>query len=336
MNAFVRRWAARLTALGDLWLEAPWPRRLTRIAVYATNRCNSRCLICGQWRAQPKIDLPADVVLDVLRSPALSPFATVEIEGGEFLLPPEAHRILEGLRGRRYTLVTNGLLDDELVTAVRAYRIPAVTVSLDGPPATYTRVRGVAGYDTVVRVIETLRGQTNLSVIYTFSPWNDLSDYEHVRDRCRAWGVPLGYNVYSDMAYFDTDAPPAPIPFDADSAGRPIANPYFALYNRWLAGEVTLPCLSIRSRVVVYPDGRVPLCQQLDVTLGNVLDRSLAAIWRDPRTVALQRAHTWCNGCWVSYHRPFDLRLVTALKRALPRPLVRRIVGDSIRDLRSS
>jgi MoaA/NifB/PqqE/SkfB family radical SAM enzyme len=311
VNALVRRWGARLTALAGLWLDAPWPRQLTRIAVYATNRCNSRCRICGQWRAEPKIDLPADVVLDVLRSPALSPFATIEIEGGEFLLHPEAHRILAGLCDRRYTLVTNGLLDDELIAAVRAYRVPAVAVSLDGPPATYARVRGVDGYDPVVRTIETLRGQTELSVIYTFSPWNSQADYEHVRDRCRAWGVPLGYNIYSDMAYFDTDAnaPPAPIPFEADSAGRPILNPYFVLYNRWLAGDVTLPCRSIRSRVVVYPDGRVPLCQQLDIALGNVLNRPLDAIWRDPRTVELQREHTGCNGCWVSYHRPFDLRL---------------------------
>jgi len=322
----VARWGARLTALAGLWLDAPWPRQLTRIAVYVTNRCNSRCLICGQWRAQPKTDLPAEAVLDVLRSPALSPFATIEIEGGEFLLHPEAHRILDGLRGRRYALVTNALLGDELVDAVRAYRIPAVAVSLDGRPATYARVRGVDGYDAVIRVIEALRDETNLSVIYTFSPWNDRGDYEHVRDRCRAWDVPLSYNIYSDMAYFDTTAPPAPIPFETDSAGRPIDNPYFALYNRWLAGEVTLPCLSIRSRVVVYPDGRVPLCQQLDVTLGNVLDRPLADIWRDPRTRELQRGHTGCNGCWVSYHRPFDLRLATVL----PGPLLRRLADPNL------
>ena len=309
VNARMRRWGARLTALAGLWLDAPWPRQLTRIAVYATNRCNSRCRTCGQWRAEPKIDLPADVVLAVLRSPALSRFATMEIEGGEFLLHPEAERILEGLRGRRYTLVTNGLLSDELIAAVRAYRIPAVAVSLDGPPATYARVRGVDGYDPVVRTIEALRGLTDLSIIFTFSPWNGRADYEHVRDRCRAWGIPLGYNIYSDMAYFDTEVSPASISFETDSAGRPVANPYFASYNRWLAGELNLPCRSIRNRVVVYPDGRVPLCQQLDISLGNVLDRPLVAIWRDRRTVELQREHTGCNGCWVSYHRPFDLRL---------------------------
>jgi hypothetical protein len=85
--------------------------------------------------------------------------------------------------------------------------------------------------------------------------------------------------------------------------------------------------------VVVYPDGRVPLCQQLDVTLGNVLDRPLVDIWHDPRTRELQRAHTWCNGCWVSYHRPFDWRLMMALERILPRFLLRRLVGPTTESL---
>ncbi len=330
------RWLARAVAGGDLYL-GPRPglmgRKLSRLALYATNRCNARCRICGQWRKEPKVDLSPQIVADILASKCLYPLTHIELEGGEFLLHPRYREILPLMSGRNYSLLSNGIQAGELIEAVRQFRIPHLTLSLDGRPETHARVRGVDAYGRVLRIVEELKDEPGLEIriIFTFNPWNGRADYDHVRELCRRYGLTMSYNIYSDMAYFDTDRKPAPIPFSI-STSIPTSmdghNPYLSLYNPWLEGRVKVPCLSIRSRLAVYPNGDVPLCQQKNVILGNLHHRSLDEIWNDPQTIALQREHTHCNACWVSYHRPYDLRLIEVLEKVLTPWLAKKLLGE--------
>jgi MoaA/NifB/PqqE/SkfB family radical SAM enzyme len=125
-------------------------RRLPLVTLYATERCNSRCVTCDYWR-HGKIDLSLDAVTRLL--PDLADLGTqvVLLSGGEPLLNPEWPLIAELLksRGLRVWLLTSGLsLAKHANRAAELF--DSITVSLDGTnPATYAAIRGLDAFDKV-------------------------------------------------------------------------------------------------------------------------------------------------------------------------------------------
>lgn len=329
IKAVLRSFPALLSLLDNQILgRRIFPRRLFNVMFYTTNRCNSRCQTCQIWRQQPKIDLAPEKIKEVLNSRSVSPLTLIMVEGGEFILHPRYEEILNTLQGRLYGVMSNALLVERLVAAVKKFNIPEVALSLDGTRETYKKVRGVDAYDNVVRAIKELKDITSTVVCFTFSPWNGPQDYEHVWRLCRKLGVRLTHNIYSDMEFLGAREKPKSIGIKYAPDGSRIKNNYFNYYERWLSGSLKLPCLSIKTNVVIYPNGDVPLCQHRKVILGNIHERSFDEIWNDPKTIKLQNEHRDCNRCWISYHRYWDLALVKSLERLLPHSIVEKLVGS--------
>lgn len=304
------------------------PRRLFNVMFYTTNRCNSRCKTCSIWQQQPKLDLPAEKVKEVLDSKTVSPTTLVMVEGGEFILHPQRGEILKSLRGRKFGLMSNAVAVDRLVETIRKFKIEDVSISLDGTRETYKRVRGVDAYDNVIRAVNALKGLTKVVVCFTFSPWNTPEDYYHVWRLCKDLGVRLTYNIYSDIEFFQATTKPKSLGVTNNPDGSKIQNNYFNYYGKWLTGRLKLPCLSIKTNVVIYPNGDVPLCQHRKIILGNIYKKSFDEIWNDPKTIRIQNEHRDCNRCWISYHRYWDLALVSTLDKLLPHSLVEKVVGE--------
>ena len=120
------------------------------MTLYATDRCNSRCVTCDYWRHSGS-DLSLDAVTRLL--PDLSDLGTqvVLLSGGEPLLNPEWPLIAELLRSRglQVWLLTSGLSLAKHAKRV-AELFDSITVSLDGTnPATYAAIRGLDAFDKV-------------------------------------------------------------------------------------------------------------------------------------------------------------------------------------------
>lgn len=129
--------------------------RLRQIYFYLTEGCNLKCRHC--WIA-PKYQAPdkplSALSLNLFRSiiGQAKPLGLTEVKltGGEPLLHPQIHAILEVIHadGLGLTLETNGVLcTPELAEKIKATsEKPFVSVSLDGADAqTHEWVRGVAG-----------------------------------------------------------------------------------------------------------------------------------------------------------------------------------------------
>jgi MoaA/NifB/PqqE/SkfB family radical SAM enzyme len=132
-------------------------RRLPLITLYATDRCNSRCVTCDYWR-HGRTDVTLDSVLRLL--PGLTELQTqvVLLSGGEPLLNPEWPAIAQALRvnGQQVWLLTSGL---SLLKHTRrvAELFDNVTVSLDGTNAqTYQAIRGLDAFDKVCEGIRAI------------------------------------------------------------------------------------------------------------------------------------------------------------------------------------
>src|ERR1700728_3331595 len=133
-------------------------QRLPLVALYLTERCNSRCVTCDYWR-HGRVDMNLESVQRLLPSLAQLRTRAVLISGGEPLLNPQWAEIAQLLRAQGLStwLLTSGL--SLAKHARRASQLfDAITVSMDGTNArTYAAIRGLDAFD---KVCEGIRAAT--------------------------------------------------------------------------------------------------------------------------------------------------------------------------------
>lgn len=314
----------------------PRNKKLAQLMIYATNRCQSRCRHCSIWQ-KPHDTLSKDEIVSIMASKCISRHTTIGLEGGEFVLHPQAAEILEWFRSNHpnYTLLSNCLLSQKVIDMTRRYRPKHLYVSLDGNPDTYRNMRGVDGYDNVIRVIEELKNEVPISLMFCLSPFNSFGDMEYTIDIAKKYGIDIRIGIYGIMAYFDTKAEMLQTHGDdyisriPDNIHETQENyDFVALYDQWRNGSLRLRCHSITNSLVVHPDGNVPVCQNLDVILGNIKEKSLDEIFNSTESIATQCHYSnECNECWINFHRKYDIILLRNLEKALPKKVIEMCYG---------
>jgi len=256
------------------------------------------------------------------------------LTGGEFLLHPAYKEILTLFKkyDRKYILLTNGILADEVIETVKEFGIKKLAFSLDGPKDTYKKVRGVNNYGNIVRIVNELKDDTNIHIHYLINPWNTPSDLKEVINYCQVNSLELSLDVYQNIKYFESNEKSPLVdlyePLLNNCNFRTLRNPNFIkMYNLWLKGKLFLPCWSIRISSSILPNGDVLLCQYKDIVLGNVYDNELNCIWRSEKTKEVQVKHLNCNSCWLGCQRGLDCNMIWTLARAFPASLLKRLVG---------
>lgn len=317
-------------------LVRPRHKTLSSLMIYSTTICQSKCKHCSIWKKTHE-NLSLDDIKRIMGSKCVSPQTVVGLEGGEFVLHPEADAIMEWFDSNHpnYTLLSNCLAAGKVTDMVRRHKPKHLYVSLDGGKETYKSMRGVNGYDKVIEVVEALRGEVPISLMFCLSPWNSFSDMEFVIGVAKKYGIDVRIGIYGTMAFFDTtsdllaadeanfiDQIPGSI-HDTDENYD-----FVALYDEWRNGNLRLRCQSIMSELVIHSNGNVPLCQNLDVVLGNIHEQSLDEIFNSPKSCATQCHYSKnCNGCWINFHRKYDIILLRNLERLLPKRIIELAYG---------
>ena len=312
----------------------PRHKKLSQLMIYATSICQSRCKHCSIWQREPE-SLSLDDIKRIVGSRCVGKRTVVGLEGGEFVLHPEAEKIMEWLskNHKNYTLLSNCLTPNKVIDAVRNYHPKHLFVSLDGNRETYERMRGRDGYDKVIQVVETLKDEIPISLMFCLSPWNDFSDMEFVINVAKKYNIDVRIGMYSTIDFFNTTQGL----LDADDFVKRIPQnihdtqenyDYVALYEQWRRGNLKLRCQSIKSSLVIHSNGNVPICQNLDVVLGNIHKQSLDEIFNGKPSCAQQcKYDKECNGCWINFHRKYDVILLRNFERFLPKGLIEKFYG---------
>ena len=184
---------------------------LNQIYFYLTEGCNLRCRHCwiapkyqGEGSSYPALDL--ELFKSIIEQGKPLGLTGVKLTGGEPLLHPEIHEILEYIRTEdlRLTVETNGVLcTPELATKMAACKNPFVSVSLDGVDAeTHEWVRGVTGCFE-----DALKGIQNLAEV-GLQPQVIMSIMRHNKDQLepavrlaeRLGAGSLKFNIVQPMA----------------------------------------------------------------------------------------------------------------------------------------
>ena len=103
---------------------------------------------------------------------------------------------------------------------------------------------------------------------------------------------------------------------------------YIILYDQWRRNKVKLKCFSILDSLVVLPNGDVPICQNLDLMLGNIYKQSLDDIFNCKKTQNIHKEYVHnCNQCWINFHRKYDVVLYRNFEKFFGRAITSKLFG---------
>jgi MoaA/NifB/PqqE/SkfB family radical SAM enzyme len=364
----------------------PSHKKLSTLMIYATDLCDSACKHCFIWAKRPVHFLSFDKIKEVMKSKCITSYTTIGLEGGEFMLHPEAMKILEWFtkNHKNTDLLSNCLQPELLIEAVKKHTPRHLYVSLDGNEETYLYMRGKPGYKNVIKVIEELHNTLPISVMFTLSPYNDFDDLDHVAEICKKYNVDLRVGIYNDIAFFDTRHKAHETEIGVEKDKEPLKYKdvkklslagefenvrtakqlekeieihlpkhdynrsfndfvkripenvkkfqenydFLVLYNEWRQNNLKLRCYSILDSLVILPDGSVPICQNLDLKLGNIHVKPLDEIFNSTESVQTQKKFVHnCNQCWLNFHRKYDIILYRTFEKYFGRSITSKLFG---------
>jgi len=167
---------------------------LTHLHLYLTDNCNLRCVHCAVTDGARRTDrLSTRQAFRLVDELVATGARSIALTGGEFLLRPDALRILTCAAGKLHTLVsTNGtLITDGIAQTLVDLGVP-VQVSLDGATAaTHDRIRGAGAFERAWRGIDLLLQSgigDRLALCMTLMQWN-LHEVPALVDLAEARGV---------------------------------------------------------------------------------------------------------------------------------------------------
>lgn len=314
----------------------PKHKRISQLMIYSTTLCQSKCKHCNIWQKRPVEHLTLEDIQRMMSSRCVTKRTTVGLEGGEFVLHPHAEEIMAWFHEHHpnYTLLSNCLAPHRVIDAVRHYQPRHLYVSLDGGRETYQRMRGCDGYNRVIEVVEALKDEVPLSLMFCLSPWNSFDDMAFVINLAKHYNIDIRIGIYGTMAFFDTTSELLTASDFMKQIPQSIHDTqenydFVALYDEWRNGHLRLRCHSIMNCLVVHSNGDVPLCQNLDVVLGNIHEQSLDDIFNGASACQTQCHYSrHCNDCWINFHRKYDIILVRNFERLLPKWLIEKFYGQ--------
>ena len=319
----------------------PSRKKISTLMFYGTSLCDSQCKHCLIWKKRPVVHMPKEMIFSIMKSKCVSKDTVVGLEGGEFLLHPEAMEILKWFKENHpnFDLLSNCLKPERLIEAVKAYPPRRLYVSLDGNKETYEYMRGKDGYDKVIQVVEACKDIIPISLMFTLSPYNSFSDMEFVVEIAEKYDVDVRIGVYNNIDFFETESSAHQVQ-EENNSSRQFRDmipenvkqtsenyDFLFLYEEWLNKNLQLKCHSIRDSIVIHPNGDIPICQNLDLKLGNLYENSLDEIFNSRQTRKIQKEHLNCNKCWINFHRKYDIVLLRTLESFVPKRLIELFYG---------
>jgi len=285
------------------------PFEIIDLSVFSTSICNSGCQTCDIWMEKRRVEFPADELLRLADLPLLRDVAFVLL-GGEFTIHSEYLRIMRGLnqRGHPYYMFSNGILPERIKQVyAEAGGITNLSISVDAFGKKHDEIRGAPGnFGKIFQIISWIKQhhpETFLRFAYTVSQYNTREDLEKVIAFANDYGVDVRVG-YAAAIYIFSKFTERTVPAYYEVADL-YRDKYISLYTPWASGWKT-SCQGIYHHPLVMQDGRLLLCQNLGVVLGNVLERPLEEIWADPAVRATIRSYESCNQCWQSCDRKWD------------------------------
>jgi radical SAM protein with 4Fe4S-binding SPASM domain len=172
----------------------PEPRS---IFFHLTRQCNLSCPHCcaGSRASEIPMDLPTELVIDLVDQLKASGGRSITLSGGEALFHPDTLAIIEHARPElEIRLLTNGTQIDRNLAAFLFENRAEVQVSIDGSNATvHDAIRGSGTFEKALRALHLLQeaGLSDKLNTATTVMRQNLGDLPNIIDLAERLGIPL-------------------------------------------------------------------------------------------------------------------------------------------------
>ncbi len=305
-------------------LNAPY-----KLTFPVTYLCNSRCTTCNIWKKKPENELTLEEIQNFFKQN--NQFIWVDISGGEPFLREDIVEISKSIITNcqnlyMYHLPTNGLIPNLVVKQVKAIaklkpKRFIISVSLDGPPELYKKIRGVDGFDKALETYSRIKRIPGVDVFLGMTLSNENynqidATFAAVKKRIPSLQYKdLHINIYhTSEHYYGNSGDPFPkaevlkeLKRFAKKKGTPDLNPIMYLEHKYLhyvkhyfnTDKTPLPCQALNASIFLDPQGDVYPCSMYNLKIGNIREKSLKQIWKESKQVRDAVHKKQCTQCWT-------------------------------------
>lgn len=272
-----------------------------------TAKCNMSCLHCYSARFWNRQELESAEAVNLVKSAAQAGVKHIGFSGGEVFLRPDAMDLiaLASKLGMTVNVVTNGsMLNDDIVSKLARYEIFTI-VSVDGATKeTHEKVRGKGSWDLAISGLEKMRqAGVHFSLVMAISKLNHNQIPQYL-----VWARDLGATVAcfipvmpAGRASKELILQPQEMLRVLETVERTAEAIKFPAYL-WCTPFASLvtkssyvfadSCRTDAQEMDIAPDGRVLLCDILDITLSDVRGKGILEAWKEQKRHPLVHALT--------------------------------------------
>lgn len=315
------------------------PKDILYPAVWLTNRCNLRCMMCDQWKTSAQ-ELEKELSLsqwkDFIVSVARMHPAVISITGGEPLLREDIFEIISYIRTKGISchLCSNGsLLNPSVVRALGQSGLNSISISLDSSdPDIHNRMRGAECFSKVIKGIGLLIKITpgikvgincvitrlNFQGLHRLVPFVEglgvsQIKFDPIHTNLMHRNKPL--TSFEGLLFEAGDIP------ELESEVRKLKHVLrcsrlltnSGMFLDGIAGAVSadhrrLPCYAGYVSCAVDAHGEVSVCDNFD-GIGNLKEKTFEQIWRSEVFQEARKKVQCCAArCWDSTHAELNIR----------------------------
>ncbi len=295
-----------------------FPRAISGI-FWVTNRCNSKCVMCGIWKRKEKEDMNIERFNEIFsKSKILKNLNTITITGGEPFLRDDLDKFIEVITKHskpiQIRFSTNGFLTENILKfmehALKKYKSNkfSIKISMDGVGKEHDKMRGIPGaFDKVLQTIKELsklkekyKKRLGLGLSYTATS-NNLEEIHKVKDLALQHGWEFFYKPYmkakllDNLENLDDELSIKPTQIDKviqfnkslfktikkqKILDRIINKQYYKLLTKYIKNPRKLiKCYAGTASFNIMPTGEVMPCLNLNMSMGNINEKDFDEIW---------------------------------------------------------
>lgn len=314
------------------------PNSIPFLFLWVTNRCNSHCQMCDQWKTNHETyskELSTEEWFSVVDSAAKMNTMVIAITGGEPLLRPDIFQIIGYVNKHKIDchLCTNGsLLNETNVEKLRYSPPTSVSISLDGNKAEiHNELRGFDCFDKTVKGIKLLKRhipKIKIGINYLVCKKNFMNMAEMVpfaeslgADKLNVQLIHTNLqHKYKPLKSFDgllfTKEDIPYLKLEITKFIRAISKTNLKTLSKTYINGISnilnknynkFPCYTGYVSCVIDPFGMISPCEDID-GVESIRDRSLEDIWKSSSFQELRNKVHNCYNCWDTTHTELNIR----------------------------
>lgn len=299
-----------------------------------TNRCNSRCVMCRQWREPVEEGLSSAEWKRIITDLKANGIRNIHFTGGEPLLRNDLRELVSysSQNGFVVGLTTNGiLLRKDILEGLIDAGLRSIAISMDAVGDAYERIRGFPNsferIKEVLFITAQMKPKTKIDAYINFTLMKEnIKELKNVKAFADAIDMPVAVCLLDKTSYlFDIEENKSKFWIsEAESlealrealdflrrekvkkAGSLLINfPAIDFIKDYFKDprQREIPCVSSQDRIIIDPHGNLLGGCMAMGTFGNLKDRAFSQLRKEKRYKMAKRDMFYkrCLGCSCGY-----------------------------------